>query len=292
MLEVISNIIIYSVMPICGFFIISKLFNKSVNFFNIKNLIFVGILIFCNFAIYRMEAKEVVTLLNFCMMVICYRFIFNISLFDSFLSSVFLMIIAGISDILLYVVMTNFFNTNELKNEVSLMIISNILVGLVSILVSRLRFWRMLLQSLLEKLKKKKNIKVIIFVILWILTLSIVCYIILKSPIYTAGFWASVFIEIVIIIFLVVYLKDKYNYMILNDKFDNLFDCVQTMEEYFDAEKLNIHEYKNQLSVIKSMTKDKKIINYINSLVSDAKYENLWTFDLKELPKGGFKGLL
>lgn len=150
----------------------------------------------------------------------------------------------------------------------------------------------MLLQSLLEKLKKKKNIKVIIFVILWILTLSIVCYIILKSPIYTAGFWASVFIEIVIIIFLVVYLKDKYNYMILNDKFDNLFDCVQTMEEYFDAEKLNIHEYKNQLSVIKSMTKDKKIINYINSLVSDAKYENLWTFDLKEVPKGGFKGLL
>ena len=64
------------------------------------------------------------------------------------------------------------------------------------------------------------------------------------------------------------------------------------MEESLDNEQMNIHEYKNQLSVIRSMTNNKKIKDYIDSLVDECPDDAKWNTELKNLPKCGLKGLL
>ncbi len=126
----------------------------------------------------------------------------------------------------------------------------------------------------------------------WIIITSILSYLISRNGFTNIGFWISALIELAFIVFMLNHFMDKDRYIGLNEKFDDLYEYVQTMEESLDNEQMNIHEYKNQLSVIRSMTNNKKIKDYIDSLVDECPDDAKWNTELKNLPKCGLKGLL
>lgn len=292
MLKVIVDLVTFSVMPISGFFVIKNLTGSDEKTYSLKNVLILILLVIANALIYNIEYKYMITLVNFFFLVVGYKFIFKKSFFQSLILTVVLIILAAISDVVLYIIMSNIFEQSMLKETGIVMLISNILVGVVTVLLSKIKTLIKFITNLLLKSNKNSSAQFLLISSLWIFIISLLCYSIVTSPINSFTFWIGICIEVVFIVFMLNYFRDKYRYISLNEKFDDLYNYIQTMEEYIDSEKLNIHEYKNQLSVIKSMTNNKKIKEYIDSLVVETKIEGEWSSELKTLPKGGLKGLL
>lgn len=292
MLKVIIDLVTFSVMPISGFFVIKNLTGSDEKTYSLKNVLILILLVIANALIYNIEYKYMITLVNFFFLVVGYKFIFKKSFFQSLILTVALIILAAISDVVLYIIMSNIFEQSMLKETGIVMLISNILVGVVTVLLSKIKTLIKFITNLLLKSNKNSSAQFLLISSLWIFIISLLCYSIVTSPINSFTFWIGICIEVVFIVFMLNYFRDKYRYISLNEKFDDLYNYIQTMEEYIDSEKLNIHEYKNQLSVIKSMTNNKKIKEYIDSLVVETKIEGEWSSELKTLPKGGLKGLL
>lgn len=292
MLKVIIDLATFLVMPISGFFVIKNLTGSDEKTNSLKNVLILILLVIANALIYNIEYKYMITLVNFFFLVVGYKFIFKKSFFQSLILTVALIILAAISDVVLYIIMSNIFEQSTLKETGIVMLISNILVGVVTVLLSKIKTLIKFITNLLLKSNKNSSAQFLLISSLWIFIISLLCYSIVTSPINSFTFWIGICIEVVFIVFMLNYFRDKYRYISLNEKFDDLYNYIQTMEEYIDSEKLNIHEYKNQLSVIKSMTNNKKIKEYIDSLVVETKIEGEWSSELKTLPKGGLKGLL
>lgn len=292
MLELIIKLIIFTIMPISGFFVIKNLIDSDEKIYSVKNILIIVGLCAANGLIYNSSYKSYTTLFNFCFLIIGYKYIFKISFFQSLLLSIYVMLFSFFSEALLYVFLYSFLNESIVRVFGVTMLFSNLLIGIMINLISLIPFVKKIIKNIFIKMDNYTRFETIFVCIFWIITSSMLCYSISKEPINSWGFWLSLAIEVVFILFMFSHFRDKDRYIGLNEKFDDLYEYVQTMEESLDNEQMNIHEYKNQLSVIRSMTNNKKIKDYIDSLVDKCPDDAKWNTELKNLPKCGLKGLL
>lgn len=292
MLELIIKLVIFTVMPISGFFVIKNLIDSDEKIYSIKNILIIVGLCVANGLIYNSSYKSYTTLFNFCFLIIGYKYIFNISFFQSLLLSVCVMLFSFFSEALLYAFLYSFLNESVVRVFGITMLFSNLLIGVMINLISLISFVKKVIKNIFIKMDNYTRFETIFVCIFWIIASSMLCYSISKESINSWGFWLSLAIEVVFILFMFNHFRDKDRYIGLNERFDDLYEYVQTMEESLDNEQMNIHEYKNQLSVIRSMTNNKKIKDYIDSLVDECPDDAKWNTELKNLPKCGLKGLL
>lgn len=292
MLELIIKFLIALVMPISGFFVIKNLIDSDEKIYSVKNILIILGLCITNLLIYTSDYRSYTTLLNFCFLIIGYKYIFNISFFQSLLLSVCVMLFSFFSEALLYALLYSFLNENVVRVFGITMLFSNLLIGIMINLISLIPFVKKIIKNIFIKMDNYTRFETIFVCIFWIIASSMLCYSISKESINSWGFWLSLAIEVVFILFMFNHFRDKDRYIGLNERFDDLYEYVQTMEESLDNEQMNIHEYKNQLSVIRSMTNNKKIKDYIDSLVDECPDDAKWNTELKNLPQGGLKGLL
>lgn len=292
MLELIIKFLIALVMPISGFFVIKNLIDSDEKIYSVKNILIILGLCITNLLIYTSDYRSYTTLLNFCFLIIGYKYIFKISFFQSLLLSVCVMLFSFFSEALLYALLYSFLNENVVRVFGITMLFSNLLIGIMINLISLIPFVKKIIKNIFIKMDNYTRFETIFVCIFWIIASSMLCYSISKESINSWGFWLSLAIEVVFILFMFNHFRDKDRYIGLNERFDDLYEYVQTMEESLDNEQMNIHEYKNQLSVIRSMTNNKKIKDYIDSLVDECPDDAKWNTELKNLPKCGLKGLL
>lgn len=292
MLELIIKFLIALVMPISGFFVIKNLIDSDEKIYSIKNILIILGLCITNLLIYTSDYRSYTTLFNFCFLIIGYKYIFKISFFQSLLLSVCVMLFSFFSEALFYALLYSSLNENVVRVFGITMLFSNLLIGIMINLISLIPFVKKIIKNIFIKMDNYTRFETIFVCIFWIIASSMLCYSISKESINSWGFWLSLAIEVVFILFMFNHFRDKDRYIGLNERFDDLYEYVQTMEESLDNEQMNIHEYKNQLSVIRSMTNNKKIKDYIDSLVDECPDDAKWNTELKNLPKCGLKGLL
>lgn len=292
MIELIIKLIIFTIMPISGFFVIKNLIDSDEKIYSVKNILIIVGLCVANGLIYNSSYKSYTTLFNFCFLIIGYKYIFKISFFQSFLLSITVMIFSFLSEIIFYILIYAPFNKNLARNYGIEMLMGNLSVGVMIVLISKIKFIKKSIKNVFIKLGGFVCLETIFVSTFWIIITSILSYLISRNGFTNIGFWISALIELAFIVFMLNHFMDKDRYIGLNEKFDDLYEYVQTMEESLDNEQMNIHEYKNQLSVIRSMTNNKKIKDYIDSLVDECPDDAKWNTELKNLPKCGLKGLL
>ncbi len=292
MLELIIKFLIALVMPISGFFVIKNLIDSEEKIYSVKNILIILGLCITNLLIYTSDYKSYTTLFNFCFLIIGYKYIFKISFFQSFLLSITVMIFSFLSEIIFYILIYAPFNKNLARNYGIEMLMGNLSVGVMIVLISKIKFIKKSIKNIFIKLGGFVRLETIFVSTFWIIITSILSYLISRNGFTDIGFWISALIELAFIVFMLNHFMDKDRYIGLNERFDDLYEYVQTMEESLDNEQMNIHEYKNQLSVIRSMTNNKKIKDYIDSLVDECPDDAKWNTELKNLPKCGLKGLL
>ena len=293
MLQIITKIICSFCLSTTAFCIIKKISKVNKKYFTKQNILIQIIILIPSFILYQKEYNLMIYILSYLLMIILYKKYFKLTIESSVLICSYMMILISIFDVIVSTFLSFFITYEEMRTTWYIMIIDNIIIGTAAYQVSRIKIISSKLKYLCNIVKFKKDLNFLFFLNSIILIIAILFFNINSIFSLNIYFIITLCCFLVMLFLYYLYIHDYYNYKILNDKYNSLFDCIQAFEDWIDDEQLQRHELKNTLSIIKSMTKNKKIINKINEIIKlniNIDEKNIEV--LKSIPKGGFKGLL
>ena len=293
MLEVFAKIICASMMSITGFYIIKRLLDGSNSIINIKTLVSLIILTTISLFIRPIQYTGLYTITIFIMNIFAYKVIFDLSIEEATVCVGILMTLIFASDLITSIFFRMFYTISEIRSNLRVLTISNFVVCMIGYSFMEIKYIRNQLNSFYKNLRTKKSLMNLIFFIILIVGFSSLAYKITSSIDWKTDYLVNIVIMVVFMVISYIYIKSKNSYGRLIYEYDNLFNYIQNFEEWIEREQLNRHEYKNQLAVLRCLTKDKKVKNKIDEILEDnINLEGETVQQLKDLPKGGLKGLM
>ena len=279
-------------MSLTTFFIVKNLVNNNSKFFNLKTLITLIIVAMPIILFYDTEYNSIITILTFFIAIIVYKKLFKIKLSTSILAmSIAIAIIASVDFIVIPISIAIGYETTRDIWYISM--ISNILVFIFAILLSKIKILKITFQKFCLKIDSNSLASVIFFAIVsfWVI---IILFNNLSANLTSTPTYAITSVIIVMLLILYyLYVKECNNYNSLNQEYNTLFKYIQTFEDCIDNEQMYRHELKNNLSIIRNMTNNKKIINKIDDMLKFSIILDENDIEcLKDIPKGGLKGLI
>ena len=292
MLPTIVKFIIGAILSITLLFICQNSL-KSEQKITIKTIFIILVLSLPTVILYRTEYNMFISITTYILAIILFKKYFKISLLSSIYICSYGIILVGVTDIIVSIKNSLLLSYEELRTSIFYVIENNLLIGCIACLISMISAIKSKVNYIYLKIEKTPNYNVITFTIICLFTIIIAFFNI--SEIFKLN--THFIITIVSILFLFIlyyfYISELNNYGKLKNKYEILFDYVQTFENWIEDEQMYRHELKNNLSMIREMTKNKKIVNKIDEMLKmniniDDEYIEL----LKYIPKGGLKGLL
>ncbi len=292
MLQVLTKFIWFVIMYGTGYLIIKKVVN-SVPKISISDYLYILFLACVSILLYQVQYTTIYTLTIFLLNIVVYKRIFKIDWSQSIIATSIFMILLIPADIITTTVLRIFFTQNEIRGNYVVSILANLLIGIISVSTICISPLRKLIRKFYINISKKKTVTEIIFFLLLIIGFCYLGYNYATHNVTDQTYIANVIIIIIFTVITIIFIQSKNKYRTLSDEYDNLFNYVQNFEEWIEKEQLNRHEYKNQLAVLRSIAKDKKVINKIDEILEDnINIEGEVVSQLKDLPKGGLKGLI
>ncbi len=281
--------IVTGIYLLCKFFKVNIKFNSFKLYFAILLFVFISILNF----IYVNNLIRVI-IMTLCLAIFSH-FILNVDLKTSIVGSIIVEFIVMISETIVTVFILFFSNYNsvEIINNFYGNILTNILISLIMILIGETKLVIKAYTKIIQATNKINIKMLLLFSLCLVLTINIIFF---------TSFYND--IKLFYINLLFIFLYSFIFYMALNIKNQNIEfkerneTLIKNLSEYekmLDYQRVNNHENKNQLLVIKSMIekKDEKTLDYINEIIKDKREDNeiLYT-KAKRIPSGGLQGLI
>ena len=292
MLEVFINYICALIMAFAGFYIIKKIIHSSEKI-NIKTIIV--LLINCIFTviIHYLNYNVISVLLDFILNIVTYKIIFKISIEESIIAVGILSILIIISDMIDVFIHLLFIPHDLIQGNIYIFLLGNIIVSAITILIIKIKVIESKINNF-YKILSSKNLKLnILFVALIMIGISGVVYSIIINFKFNLRFFTDVLIMSSLIITSFIFARNRESYSKLSKEYDVLLLNVQNFEEWIEKEQFIRHEYKNQLAVLYSLTKEKAVKEKIEDIIkNNLNIENEVVYNLKVLPKGTLKGIL
>lgn len=293
MLEVLVRIVCVIIMSITIFYILRKVLPQTETKINIRIIVGFLILIVLSVLVYQIQYTMIYSLTTYLINIIIFKEIFKTSLEKSTICITIAMVILLFADMFTSFIMRGFFDINQIRKSYILTIVANVSVAFISIAFVSIKKIYMQLQQFALTLSTKKTITNLVFFVLLIIDLSCLAYNITLSKTYGKGYFINLIMIVLFIVIMFIYIQGKNDYKQLSDEYDNLFSYIQNFEDWIEKEQLNRHEYKNQLAVLRCLTKEKKVKNKIDEILEDnINIEGQAVTNLRNLPKGGIKGLM
>ena len=291
MLQVLTKFICFLIMYTAGCFVIRN-FTDNYPKIKMNTNLCIALLAIVTIFLSKEEYATTYTIVIFLLNIVVYKNRFKLDISQATIAVSILMLLIIISDIAITPVLRLFFTQNQIKNDFVVAIIANMTIALSSIGIINIPTIKNKLKLFYNNINSKKKLGSLAFLIILIVGICNLVYRFASNPIdktYIHNF-------VILISFLVIayiFIENQNNYKMLSSKYDSLFNYVQNFEDWIEKEQLNRHEYKNKLAVIRTITKDKKVINKIDEILEDSiNIEDEIVSQLKDLPKGGLKGLL
>lgn len=231
------------------------------------------------------------------LMSLCNWLIFKRGIVETIVNVLFCQFILAISELIFFIIL--FFilkiDLNYVQNSVIGTFFGNLVTCGLLIIIGNFSFVKSIyfrLVSFTSNLRKKYTIAIVIFFVLSINILMATIY-------YKLNFS---FIIIVNFVLLLIYFYITYRIItersinnLIKTENDSLMASLHQYEDMVDRQRVDNHENKNQLLIIKSMInkKDKDVIKYIDTIVKDQKEddESLYT-RVMTIPSGGLQGII
>ena len=292
----VSNIIGSFLIFCCLINIWSRLLDKKVNYKSFKfyfvilcGLILILINYFYNYVYLRM------IIIVFCFAFLNY-FLFRSDLKNTIISTVFSQLIFSVSDmvfglIIIYILKIDFNSLNDFSGTLFV----NVFVCILSIILSRFRFVKNSYVSLIRIIDYVGSKKVILLAFLIILSLNfLLALIYFKLNIYYV-FGINIFFVVVYSYVIIRSLETTSKNNVFKMQNMSLMESLRQYEDMVDRQRVDNHENKNQLLIIKNMIKkkDKDIVKYIDTVVKNQMEddESLYT-RVMTIPSGGLQGII
>ena len=278
-------------------FVWSKFYEKRIDYKNIW--LYISIVVLTLFAIFNhiyVNAFIKVIIVTV-MMCVCNRLIFKNSFNESIISTIygqFILVFAdGISAsavMLLFGIKSDVIRGDELLTSCG-----NVLTSIVFMLLCLIPYIKSIYSKILN-ISLKLGYKFII--IICILIMIIINF-------FTATIYFDINPIIVIILnsfLILIYsyiiyrtINERNNSLIIKAENESLMESLNEYENMVDRQRVDNHENKNQLLIIKNMIKkkDSSVVKYIDTIVKDEKEDDeiLYT-RVKNIPTGGLQGII
>ncbi len=292
MLEIISQIICATIMAFLGFYIVKVITKSDEKITDIKNLFLLLILILVPSISYNKDYSSIFTFIVYLVNIMVYKRIFKINLIQTIILSSMLMIITFFADILVCLSFIPFVTINELRGW-SIQLVANLILAIICIIFINIPKVRCLLQKIYIKLDVIRNIPSTLFAVFSMIAFTVLEYNFSVAYGWNNGFILNILVTFIFFILICIFINERNANEMLLREYEDLFNYVQNFEEWIEKEQLNRHEYKNQLAVLRILTKEKKVRQKVDEILDDSiNIEGEIVNHLKLLPKGGIKGLM
>ena len=292
MLEILNKSICYIIMYLTGYFIIKAITKRKVAY-TMTAFLYILLLWFISVFSHKTEYQAAYSIAVFLFNIVVYKKVFNIQLSQSAILCAIFMAIMTIADIGVTSVLRIFYTQDAIRSSFVLSIIANLLISIASVGIINIKVVRNKIKKFYFSLNDKKLWINISFLVLLIIGFYFIVYNIANNNINEGPYITNLVILIIFSIITYIYIDSRNEYKTLSEEYDNLFSYVQNFEEWIDKEQLNRHEYKNQLAVLRTISKDKKVNAKIDEILEDTlSVKDTVISNLKNIPNGGLKGLL
>lgn len=272
-----------------------KISKNKVNFLNPKFWLLFIITLILAILNYRFVDNTLKVVNITIILIVIYKLLFKTSLKDS----IVIPVIVEFSYIIfesLYVMLILFLingNVDSFMNNFFNSLFSNFTISFMVFIFSESGLFSKLVDKLNSKISKIEE-PIILFLIL----LCIMIYNVLTVKIYyqinpIVMMVISVLVSAVSLILVYLFFKAKNDYYKINEKYDSSLSSLNELEKVLSNYRIDNHENKNHLLTIKSMTKNKKVIDFIDSILdSKLKDSSRIMHETGIIPAGGLRGLI
>ena len=292
MSAVITSIVCTLILNIVSIYVMTTLLHKKYNIFSIKNNIIIIILTLIQTLTYNQSYSIIYIITNYLLLVVVNKVIFQENMYKTIIATCILVITIMLADFFNSIFIINFISLEKIRSYWYLRVLSNVVVSTLIVIIMSIPIIRKKCIYFINKFGNKYISITSLFIILVICIVFITHNISINFQL-NIEFIANTLTVIALIIFCYIFINENNEFNILNEKYDSLFNYVQTFENWIEKEQLNRHEYKNQLASIRCRTKEKKVKDKIDSIMLDnINITNDTVNQLKPIPNGGLKGLL
>ena len=273
-----------------------KILNKKIDL-TLKNIILMLIFILL-LTLNYVNVDNFIRILTTTIIVTLFTFlILREQIFKSFVSSFIGQLLLYLSEFVAWIIFSIFsINAFELsRNNSIFLLFVNAIIYFIAIYLFEIKFVKNLINSLFSNLNKINELIIYFIILIFIVTLNFLLILnYLNEKNYILIIINTLFMIIhSLILFILVNEKIKNKFYIENNKI--LLSNLNEYEKMLDYQRVNNHENKNQLLVIKSMIekKDKKLMDYINEIIKEKREDNEIVYNMaKRIPSGGLQGLI
>ncbi len=278
-------------------FIWSKFYNCHINYKSVW--LYLSILCLTLLSIFNhMYVNAFVKMFSIMiLMSICNWLIFRKKLNEVIVSTIYGQFLATIADMTFALILISGFGKNLLliKNDIFDTLIGNVVVALLYVGISCIPFVKRIYLKLVEFTNKFKFKNIVLWSLLVIISINFLVAIIYYDM-------NSIYVIIINMLMIFIYsfivyksMNQKNINMIVEAENKSLMESLHQYEDMVDRQRVDNHENKNQLLIIKNMIKknDKDVIKYIDTVVKDEKEDDeaLYT-KVKSIPSGGLQGII
>ena len=293
MSTIITKFICSAIMSISGLIIMKRICFSREKLFSLKGCCFLLFLIAETTFMYEKDYSYFYTIVNYILMIISYKYILNISIQKSIIGCGIILVSTVVAEILLSSLLMPFFSAQTLRSTWYINIICNMIISLILFITFCKTGLGTLTYKILTNIESKKYTRLVIFFSLLLIAMSIILYSITINFQINKLFTSNFLMFMIFFLLLIILFEERNSYDKLIKDYDNLFDYVKIFEEWIEKEQFIRHEYKNQLAVIRCLTREKKVKEKIDSIIAEnINIDNDVINDLKYIPNGGIKGLL
>lgn len=289
----ITKFICSALMAVVGLIVVKNISGSKEKLLSIKSIALMICLIIVPAFMYTTEYTYLYTIIIYLITIVTYKYVLDISFSKAVIACgiVFLSLFA--LDLIASITLAFFLSIDQARNTWYINIITNIIFSITLILIYNRDKIKNKLIVFIEKLSNKRQINLIIFLLLAVIAMSTLLYLLGNNYELNAVFTTNFLIFLIFFLLVIILVGEKNSYVKLSDDYENLFNYVKIFEDWIEDEQLIRHEYKNQLAVLRCLTKEKKVKNKIDEIISDTiNIDNHMINQLKNLPSGGLKWLL
>lgn len=218
---------------------------------------------------------------------------YGVKISTSLTTSVIIIILTILSELIL---MFNPFFINNIiliRENVLLFTLTNVIGMLICHLISKINLINKPINRFICNFENNKKRAELIILVFLLSSLLFFIYLLFASRNINLNNLDLIVFMIILCVIFYIFIYDKNKYDSLIDKYNDLLEYAYTYEEKLDKDKLIRHEHKNQLAVIKGMTKNKKVVSYIDEILKNNKEDShISVKGINNLPKGGLRGLI
>ena len=292
MLEILNKSICYVIMYLTGYFIIKKITEKEIKIKK-STIIYIILHALASIFLHKTEYQTSYSIIIFLLSIILYKNMFGVDLSQSTILCSIFMAIMIFADVGVTSFLRLFYTQDMIRESFILSIVANLLISILSIIIINIKNFVNKIKNFYKNIYAKKLIISILFLVMLLIGFILLLYNFANNQVNEEVYIINIIIIILFTVIACIYIDSKNDYKTLSDEYENMFKYVQNFEEWIDKEQLNRHEYKNQLAVLRTISKDKKVNAKIDEILEDTlSVKDTVISNLKNIPNGGLKGLL